>query len=367
MALRGLVRISGAVQHYEWGGYDYIPSLLGVENRAHRPFAELWLGTHPAAPATAEVAGETIPLDRLVELPYLFKVLDARRMLSIQAHPNRAQAAAGFARENAAGIPLTAPHRNYRDENHKPEIAVALTDIWMLHGFRPWEQVAEMRALMPEARSMRELYGAVMNMPQDRVDAVLERLTQRLERQQPRDKDHPDYWALRAVRDYPRDRGIFSIYLLNLLHLLPGQGTYQPAGVLHAYLEGSMVELMANSDNVLRGGLTPKHVDPAELMLTVRFDCGVPVVLEGERGPAGETVYRTTAAEFQLSRIEAGRFAGTSRGPDTLLALEGLAEVRCGEEKLELRRGQSVLIPAGFDFEVTGSAVLYRATLPTSK
>ena len=366
MPLERAVRIFGAVQHYDWGGYDFIPSLLGVENSARRPFAELWLGAHPAAPATAEVEGERVALHRLVQLPYLLKVLDARGMLSIQAHPDKRQAEAGFARENAAGIPLTAPHRNYRDDNHKPEVHVALTDLWVLHGFRPWEELDEWRALAPQAKSIRELYRSVMTMPQARVDEVLKELVSRLELRNPSDKDGPDYWALRAAREFPGDRGIFSMYLLNLVHLRPGQATYQPAGVLHAYLEGINVELMANSDNVLRGGLTTKHVDVEELLRTLSFDGSPPAVIAGERVSASETVYRTEAAEFELSRIDAGVFGTRSAGPDTLLVMEGSATLQCAGRTMILRRGQSALVPAALDYELSGNAVVYRATLPRS-
>ncbi len=358
------LRIHGRVQHYEWGGYDFIPALLGLENRERRPFAELWLGAHRSAPALAEVGRERVPLDRLAPgLPYLLKVLDARSMLSIQAHPDKAQAEAGFARENAAGVPLDAPQRNYRDDNHKPEVHVALTDLWMLHGFRRLEDVGDLREAAPAARSVKELYTELMTMPQTRVDAWLGRLSERLERERPASKDDPDYWALRAAREYPGDRGVLSFYLLNLVHLRPGQGTYQAPGVLHAYLEGANVELMANSDNVLRGGLTPKHVDVEELLRTLSFASGTPAVLEGEKVSESETVYRTPAKQFELGRIAPGQFEGEG-GPDTLMVVEGRAELRCAGAKLELRRGDSVFVPAAAGYELTGEAVVYRAGRP---
>jgi mannose-6-phosphate isomerase class I len=228
-------------------------------------------------------------------------------MLSIQVHPTKEQAAAGFARENAAGIDLGAAERNYKDDNHKPEVAVALTDFWMLHGFRPLDQIAEALRKVPELCSsmpdfsarlvragdvtqarrdlLRDLYRAVMTMPQEHVDLLLNALVERLASGAWSDKDGPDYWVARAAETFPpvgrhRDRGIFSIYLLNLVHLRPGQGTFQPAGTLHAYPEGVTVELMASSDNVLRGGLTRKHVDVSELMGILSFDDGTPQGLD---------------------------------------------------------------------------------------
>ncbi len=311
----------GVAQHYAWGGYDLIPQLLGVDNAARQPYAELWMGAHPRGLALAEINGTRLTLDRLIaadpwltlgadvalryagRLPYLFKVLDVRDMASIQAHPSHAQAEEGFARENAAGVPIDAPERLYRDENHKPEVHVVLTDFWMLHGFRPLEEMAEVLASEPELAPLaadlpeklraggersvllRELYARLMTMAQPQVNAVLNPLITRLESEESAGrlhKENPGFWALRAARTFPlpgghRDRGIFSIFLLNLVHLLPGQGTFQPAGTLHAYLEGADVELMAASDNVLRGGLTPKHVDVPELLATLSFRDGRPL------------------------------------------------------------------------------------------
>src|SRR6202789_546655 len=221
MVEAGVLTLHGVVQHYDWGGHNFIPDLLGVEKATRRPFAELWIGAHAKAPSLADVAGGQEPLDKLIaeepeailgqaanehfggRLPYLFKILDVRKMLSIQAHPTLEQARRGFARENAEGIGLAASCRNYKDDNHKPEIGVALTEFWMLHGFRPLEQIAatftqtpELGAVMPDfaqrlaqaghhnhdARRglLRELFSTVMNMPQERVDSLLNGLLARL-------------------------------------------------------------------------------------------------------------------------------------------------------------------------------------------
>jgi len=175
-----------------------------------------------------------------------------------------------------------------------------------------------------------------MNMPQEQVDLLLNALLSRLREKPLADKDTADYWALRAAENFPlpgghRDRGIFSVYLLNLVHLQPGQGTFQPAGVLHAYLEGVNVELMANSDNVLRGGLTTKHIDVAELLRILTFEGGTPEVFDGIQVSAEERVYRTPAEEFELSRISLrprSRYAGEATyGPKSLLVLHGSARV----------------------------------------
>jgi phosphomannomutase len=412
----GVIRLRGAVQHYPWGGARFIPELLGRRNDGERPFAELWLGAHPKALSEAELGGRWVGLDRLIaeapeavlgrpaarrfggRLPYLLKILDARSMLSIQVHPSLRQARAGFAREQAAGIPLDSPMRNYQDDNHKPEVQVALSELWLLHGFRPLEEIAEALAAVPELRPvfpdfsgrldscrdsigarrrlLRELYGRILSLPKDTVDALLGPLLARLERKGGLDRSLPEYWLLQASRLYPLagghyDRGLLSFYLLNLVHLAPGQGTFQPAGTPHAYLQGVNVELMANSDNVLRGGLSSKHVDAAELLRTLSFESGKPEILEARLVSATEGLYPAPAREFRLSRIEVSpgqdHRCGAGHGTDCLIVLEGKSDLRSAERTLPLARGAAALIPPGLAYVVegrTGRAVLYRATVP---
>jgi mannose-6-phosphate isomerase len=295
-------------------------------------------------------------------------------------------------------ISLDAPHRNYRDDNHKPEAHLALTDFWMLHGFRPAKEIAELLESIPEFHPLlagfhdqrqvcsgkldyqsnlpRDLYAAVMRMPQLEVNARLRPLCERLENQPPANKDQPDFWALRAYREFPLpggdiDRGIFSVYFLNLLRLRPGEGTYQPAGVLHAYLEGTNVEIMANSDNVLRGGLTSKHVDVPELLRILTFEGRRPEILVGEWCSATRRTFRTPAEEFELSAIEVTReqshLGETHGGADILIMMEGAASIHSSSESLNLPRGGIIFIPHGTGFRVkalTEKAVLYQAGIP---
>ena len=413
-----LLRLKGTIQHYAWGGYDFIPELAGIDNSQRRPCAEFWIGAHPLAPATAELDGVEVPLSTLLELapeamvgptlarrpgaalPYLLKVLDVRAMLSIQAHPDRRQAEDGFARENRAAVPLTAPQRNYRDANHKPEANVALTDFWILHGFKPPDEIAdlldpvlELRPLMPAFRTrlpgvggdkaehrrlLRALYERLMTVPQADIDCMLDPLIARVTpayESGSLDRASADFWAARASRLFPlpdghRDRGIVSIYLLNLVRLAPGEGTFIPAGVLHAYLEGIAVEIMASSDNVLRGGLTAKHVDASELLETLTFESGRPPLLESSQESDSVRVYHTPAEEFTLSRLEvtAGRrYEGPPvSGADVLLVLEGEATVEGAGDTMTLGRGGIVLVPDGQACTIrTGTrAVLFRASVP---
>jgi mannose-6-phosphate isomerase len=417
----GVLRLHGAVQHYAWGGCDFIPGLLGIANNERIPFAELWMGAHPKGPAIADVAGIEIPLNRLIaeapdkilgstasadfggHLPYLFKVLDVAKMLSIQAHPTKKQAEEGFARENAAEIDLQASGRNYKDDNDKPEVAVALTEFWMLHGFRPLEQIAEMFRTVPELHSimpdfpeklghtentvqarralLQDLYRAVMTTPQDCIDLLLNTLITRLARTDTSDKNDPGHWVVRASETFCPveghcDRGIFSIYLLNLVHLRPGQGTFQSAGMLHAYLEGVAVELMANSDNVLRGGLTPKHVNVPGLMRILCFDSDLPLVMNGVlnavRAGASERIYQTPSDEFELSSINlepGGQYLGTAvHGPDTIVVLNGTATLVANGQSTVLSRGTIIFAPFGAQYvlHATGDrAILFKASVPS--
>jgi mannose-6-phosphate isomerase len=417
MKTSGIFRIKGVVQHYDWGGFDFIPALLGQPHPSTKPCAELWLGAHGGGPSIVESQEGGLSLAELIHsspgevlgkrvaerfhnlLPYLFKVLDARKMLSIQAHPTIAQALEGFEAEDAAGVPLKASSRNYKDRNHKPEVHVALTDFWMLHGFRPLEEIAaslqnvpELRTLMPDfgtqlqavdpsarAALLRELYERVMTMPQAEVDGFLNPLIARLEKESPANKDLLDFWALRAAREFPlpdghRDRGIFSIYLLNLVRLKPGQATYQSAGTLHAYLEGVNVELMANSDNVLRGGLTPKNVDVPELMRVLRFDEGKVDIIHGRDVGNGETVFPTPAEEFELSRIQCGPGeayqCGQRNGPDILIVVEGEITASSHGETLHLKAGESFFAPQPASYEIScprGMAVVFKASVPRAE
>jgi phosphomannomutase len=406
-----VIELRCPVQHYAWGDRDFLPRWLGLDNPARRPHAELWMGAHPDAPAHALLARGAVPLNDFIaadparvlhpavaarfggQLPFLFKVLTAAAPLSVQVHPSRTAAEEGFAREEAQGVPLTAPHRNYRDPNHKPELLVALTDFYGLRGFRPLDQIAPALEAEPELKpfaagltptpaGLRTLYTELMSLPQERVDAVLGPLVARLQARhhaEPFGKHQREYWLLRAHEAYSppghHDRGLFSLYLLNLVHLRPGQGMFLPAGVLHAYLEGAGVELMANSNNVLRGGLTPKHVDVAELLRNVVFAGGeVELVTPQRRHESIELVYPVPAAEFELSRLDLDRGVVYRDPPEHAVEIFVVISappgkpvaVKTGSGSVRFGRRQVFLVPAGTCCEITaeGTATLFKATVP---
>ena len=374
-------RLENVIQRYAWGHRRAIPRLLGFEPDG-QPHAELWLGAHPSAPSKLS-SGLTLDAhlaqapERLLgsasmkrfgpRLPFLLKVLAAGQPLSLQAHPTLQQAKEGFAREDAAGLARNAPHRNYRDENHKPEIICALTPFRALCGFRKRsDSVRLFKGLGLDVtlleRGLREYFEYAMTLSREAQGELVDQLLSGARR------GVSDFGAECALAHqlselYPRDIGIVGALLLNLVELAPGEALYLDAGNLHAYLEGTGVELMANSDNVLRGGLTPKHVDVKELLAVLDFSDGPAKVLRPTE--ADEAVYATPAPDFRLSRVELRDRTVTlpARGAQVLLVVEGEVKVK----GLALKRGESVFIGADEgDVPLSGSGVVFRATAGVS-
>jgi mannose-6-phosphate isomerase len=308
-------------------------------------------------------------------LPFLFKVLDVQAMLSIQVHPDKGTAEAGFAREEAAGIARDAPNRNYRDDNHKPELGVAISDFYLLHGFRKEAAIADTLRQIPGWAELHPilfeegvagLYQHVMEAEQEEVDRLLQPLVDYLKKLSP-DKTAPEYWAQRAIEQYSKhghhDRGIFSIFWFNVVHLRPGEAIYQDAGVPHAYLEGQCLELMASSDNVLRGGLTPKHIAVAELLLNTKTEAVNPQVLRPVTGESGWQHYPTPAPDFalQFTKLAAGDGVMLEApGPEVSLLFTGSCLL--GELPLNVTQ-RVVYVPPGTTTQLTAEvdSTIYRA------
>ncbi len=396
-----MYKLVGRLQHYAWGGYEFIPHLLGIENTDHRPCAEYWMGAHPAAPSKIEINNNTLfNLDKMVkqdpinvlgeevfrhfgELPYLLKVLDVKEMLSIQVHPGKEEAAKGFEHENSLGIPLDAPYRNYKDRNYKPEVMLALSEFWLLHGFRPknelkriLEEVESFSSLIPifEKESYRGLYTHVMEMPAETASKILKPLISQIREEflaGRLTKSDPSYWAAMASAKGNHsnpDRGIFSIYFFNLLNLHPGQAIFQGAGLPHAYLEGQNIELMSNSDNVLRGGLTTKHVDVAELLKQIRFEATDPAVMNGSRYSM-ETTYSCPVPDFILSRIELkvqDEYQHHANSPEILFLTQGSVQLSGKGAPLNCHKGEAIFVSAGEDYTIQAieEADIFKAAVP---
>ncbi|MFC3849003.1 mannose-6-phosphate isomerase, class I [Corynebacterium hansenii] len=370
-------RIDAVIQSYPWGSRTLIAELMGQSSPSARPQAEAWFGAHPLAPSTVggrplteviadDPAAALGPAAELADgtLPFLLKILAAAEPLSLQAHPTLEQAKAGFAAENDRGIPPTAPHRNYRDANHKPELIVALTRFHALAGFRPVERTKELfdELAIPElghytvmldapspVEALRALFTTWLTLPSrvlgDLVEAVRAACA----------AYSGGGWVGEVAATtadiaarYPGDPGVLASMLLNRITLEPGEGIYLGAGQLHAYLSGMGVEIMANSDNVLRGGLTSKHVDVVELLRVLDFspaeDPVVRPVVEG-----AVSTYPTAAPEFRLGRVSVP--AGDSvEVPETgaliVLVVEGAAEMSSESGEVRLSPGGAAWVPA---------------------
>lgn len=376
-----LFPLNNIVQNYDWGSTEAIPELTGLPNPLGLPIAELWMGVHPKAPSRAELAHESVGLDALIlenaekhlgwaakfgTLPYLFKILAAAKPLSIQVHPNLEQAREGWERENRAGLAPDAPNRNYRDANHKPEILCAHTAFRAMCGFRSprdirsflealampeLEACLHQLAAVSEGAALRGFLPALFLLPgKDRV-GLSKRIAQRARSLA---TDQPTYqreWSMVELfaRLYPGDPSALAPLYLNVLDLKPGEAVYLPAGILHAYVEGLGVELMANSDNVLRGGLTPKHIDLEELVKVLRFEPYNPSILGADAQGAETYVYPTPAEEFSLIGFRRPLGARTlSQGiPYIIIVTEGSALLHDGAGgSLFLGKGRSAFISA---------------------
>ncbi|AXG78168.1 mannose-6-phosphate isomerase, class I [Streptomyces paludis] len=385
-------RLSNTVRPYAWGSTTAIPELLG-ETPTGEPQAEMWLGAHPGAPSRLDRgagAGEQtlsglIDADPAAELgaaavekfgprlPFLLKILAAGSPLSLQVHPDLAQAKAGYADEESRGVPIDAPHRNYKDANHKPELICALTPFDGLCGFRAPAEAADLLAGLdvdalkpyvdllrahPEEAALREVLTAVLAADPDEMTATVTETAAAAERL---GGDYAPYASI--ARHYPGDPGVIAAMLLNYVRLQPGEALFLGAGVPHAYLNGLGVEIMANSDNVLRCGLTPKHVDVPELLRIVRFEATDPGVLRPEVSASGEEVYDTPIDEFRLSRYALAPGGAprdlTAATPQILLCTAG--EPRANG--LALTPGGSVFVPAGEKAELSGTGTVFRATV----
>ncbi|MGA8330096.1 MAG: mannose-6-phosphate isomerase, class I [Mycobacterium sp.] len=383
--------LRGAIRTYAWGSRTAIAEFTGRPVPAAHPEAELWLGANPGDPAYLERPdGEVSLLQAVVAdpegqlgpaacarfgdaLPFLVKVLAADEPLSLQAHPSAEQAAEGYLREERKGIPVSSPVRNYRDSSHKPELLVALHQFEALAGFRPVAKTIELlRALavadldpyidllndQSDADGLRALFTTWITAPQPDIDvlvsAVLDGAIQCVS-SGAKEFAAEAKTVLELGERYPGDAGVLAALLLNRITLGPGEGIFLAAGNLHAYLRGVALEVMANSDNVLRGGLTSKHVDVPELLRVLNFTPTTDSHLRAPTHPDGlALVYDTPTEEFAASVLTLGgdhvghEVDAPSRhdGPQILLCIEGSTAV-CGKsEKLTLTRGAAAWVAA---------------------
>lgn len=400
MANIGLLK--NTVQKYEWGSRTAIQKLLGEKSPSDEPAAELWMGAHPKAPSLVDQDGKWIALNDLIarnpqavlgkdvalkfhnQLPYLFKVLAAAKPLSIQAHPSRARARAGFDFENNQGIPLNATNRNYKDANHKPECICALSPFWALSGFRniadilflvgevcPKELGGELNQLkkQADASGLKSFFTKLMSLESGRKIQVIDEANQNANKR--REQSPAFQWTAKLGAEYPTDIGMLAPLYLNLVQLEAGQALFLPSGELHAYLEGVGIELMANSDNVLRGGLTPKHIDVPELLKVLNFRSRRIERLEARNLDKSEKAYASMAEEFVLSVITISNediyHKSNLHSAEMLLCTEGEAQLENngGHHSVHVKRGDSAIVfAAAGSYRIRGNAVLFKAAVP---
>lgn len=361
-----LVAITNTPRNYAWGSLTGISTLLGTP-ASGEPEAELWLGTHQGSPA---VLADGTPLTSVLDepLPFLLKVLAASAPLSLQAHPNLAQAAAGFARENAAGVPMDAPHRNYKDPLHKPELVYALSDEYhALCGFRPLESTQVLLARLgpdPLVLDLRARLDA--SLPEtfewlvsrgDGVASLVDRVVSLAA-----SVDGLEFGTVGLLAsEYPDDPAIVISLLLNRVVLSPGEALFLPAGNIHAYLSGLGIELMSASDNVLRCGLTPKHVDVAELLTVLDFTPLPVPLLQATHPSPGVSVYTPSVPDFRLVVVQLtdGAADVAATGPSVLLCTDGEFTV----DGNTLARGAAAYrSPEAAPLAVEGTGTLFVAT-----
>ena len=383
-------KISNTARDYAWGSQTLIPEYFGIPATGG-PMAEVWFGTHIGSPTKIEGTDESLlELRAGKELPFLLKILAAGQPLSIQAHPNKEQALAGFARENAAGVAITDPARDYKDNHHKPEMIVALTPFTALVGFRPRVDVVvsfQRLAMLAQQLELHELEDAlaqwILAIRHDGLSGLFRDL---LEARGNLDMvtgqlstlaglsggvDNIESANLKLVPQlqelYPGDPGIIISQLLNVIELQPMEATELGAGNVHAYIAGLGVEVMANSDNVLRGGLTPKHINTDELIAVADFDAPSQLSFTAQKLAEGLFKYPSVAEDYLLYRVEVSgsQLLADIQLPNAAIVLCTAGEIAIGDSKDErevLRKGEAAYLDEARFYSFTGSGTAFLAT-----
>ncbi len=372
-----MLKMINKVQNYDWGSKTALTKLYGISNPDNLPMAELWMGAHPKA--SSEVLdtekNQSIPLNVLIDsdpeaylgqhvaqtyhrLPYLFKVLCAAQPLSVQVHPNKTYAEVGFAKENSAGIPLDSPIRNYKDDNHKPELIFALTPFKAMNAFRPLNEIAQLLDFVsaahpdiqlfvqdPTEEKLSRLFAQILNLTGEQKDLALGVLKAALNSRQ----GEPWNSIKQMVSLYPEDNGLFTPLLLNIVELEPGEAMFLYARTPHAYLEGVGLEVMANSDNVLRAGLTNKHIDIPELIANIDFKPTFAKDLLNTPEKSGNIWKYNIPVEdfaFNIYSISHSEVVLSNNSASILFCIEGQLVLHSSNDEICVNSGESVFLPA---------------------
>jgi mannose-6-phosphate isomerase len=401
-------KLTNSIKNYDWGSVDWIPALLGQINIEHIPQAELWMGVNPSAPSRVKIPGnseyaESEPLlseligrekeallgtetaGKFGTLPFLFKVLAAEKPLSIQAHPDLKQARNGFEKENLKGIPLDAPDRNYKDPGDKPEIICALSDFRALCGFRDAREICYIFEILSmesegilkqgfeklilvlkrqDGNPLKDFLSALFSMNSEWLELLCPFLKEEQEKFARDFQEYEKEWALCVylAAFFPKDHGILAPLYLNIIELAPGSAMYVPAGILHSYIKGLGIELMTDSDNVLRGGLSSKYIDKAELLSILNFSKYKPEVMEIPSPAPFCYKYPAPIEDFSLSVMHGSGDTAiyAEAGPSILIVSSGCMIIN---QTITLDTGESVFIPPRKNLELSGTFTAYLASV----
>lgn len=372
-----MLKMTNKIQNYDWGSKNALTTLYGIQNPQNLPMAELWMGAHPKASSIVidPISGNKITLKSLIEsdpirylgkkvasqyhrLPFLFKVLCAAQPLSIQVHPNKIYAEVGFAQENAADIPLDAPNRNYKDNNHKPELIYALTPFKAMNAFRPLAEIADLLDFVsaahpeiqlfvqqPSEEKLAKLFSQILSLGNEQKERALGVLKSALNSRQ----GEPWNTIKRMASLYPEDNGLFAPLLLNVVEMLPGEAMFLYARTPHAYIEGTGLEIMANSDNVLRAGLTNKHIDIPELIANVDFIPKMSNSLYIQPKVTGNFCNYDIPVEdfaFCIYSINDTQVKFENSTATILFCIEGELTIEANDKKTSILAGESIFISA---------------------
>ena len=364
-----IMKIKGVVKDYAWGNKDFLPSLLGYEV-SDKPQAEYWMGTHPSGEAVTEGKNLSDVIGR--RLPFLFKVLAIDSPLSLQCHPNKIQAKEGWKKEEE--LRVKGEPYNYQDDNEKAEVLCALTPVTALCGFKTFEDASKalneyiplsVKKYLDEKKDIKDLFLSLFGLAQDDKESVLAELKENIEKKG-KEKNEGEYYTTEGVistvlKKYPGDIGCVFPLMMNVIHVAPGEALYLEPDTLHAYVKGNGMELMTASDNVLRGGLTPKRIDLKELSSLLYFGPSFPRNVE-KREKDGIINYLTPSPDFMLSRMDEGEYLIPSSLDAVVIVEKGRAEVRENEDVVELEKGEVCFIEKGGTASISVSGTLYMAS-----
>ncbi len=397
-----IYRLQNPIQNYPWGSTTALTELFGIDNASREPQAEIWMGAHPNGCSSVKVHDRDTLLSDLITqapekvlgatvnktfggLPYLLKILAAAEPLSIQVHPEKSKAEAGFERENHRGIPLTANHRNYKDPNHKPELIYALTPYLAMNAFRPIDEtielfeVADCSSLMAamselkghtDADHLQKFFCFILKLDGKQKKEALQQLLNGLESKGHNDLHRTAFATVSLLAEYyPDDIGLFSPLFLNVIELKPGEAMFLNAETPHAYLRGTGIEIMANSDNVLRAGLTPKHMDVEELIANTRFK-SIPAseLLTKPEQNGMVTQFPVPVSDFIFEIVTLGKDSDLHKqhvdGPEILLCIAGSISVTRGKTILTLTVSESCFVEACTDdYQLSGCGQVVRISV----